>query len=131
MDNESIGAMITTLNDLFSGGFIPLNTTVIGENSYIVMANFGDYPIRPYNPYLKFYVDDGTVTVGNITVPTGKAVVLVPGKTPKGVVLFVLYEPENAEIAKEVFTTGFIRYLRGDAMILLSENGKVRVIVVG
>ncbi|WP_258083208.1 prenyltransferase/squalene oxidase repeat-containing protein [Thermococcus thermotolerans] len=131
MDNESIGEIINTLNDLFSGGFIQLNTTSIGEDSYIVMANFGDYQLRPYNPYLKFYVEEGTVTVGNITVPTNKAVVLIPGKTPKGVVLFVLYEPENAEIAKEIFTTGFIRYIRGDAMVLLIENGRVRVIVVG
>ncbi len=119
MDNESLEAVIKTLNDLFSGGFLPANTSSIGEGSYIVLANFTGYPpIREYNPpYLKFYVDNGTVTVGNITVPTSEAVVLVPpGKTPPegGIVLFVLYEPENSEIAREVFTTGFIRYIRGD-----------------
>lgn len=131
MDNESLGAVIKTLNDLFSGGFLPANTSSIGEGSYIVLANFTGYPIREYNPYLKFYVDNGTVTVGNITVPTSEAVVLVPGKTPEGIVLFVLYEPENSEIAREVFTTGFIRYIRGHAMVLLLEDGKVRVTVVG
>ncbi|NJE45863.1 hypothetical protein E3E35_00255 [Thermococcus sp. GR7] len=131
MDPESVNEIITTLNDLFSGGFIPANSTVIGEESYIVMANFGDYCIRDYNPYIRFYIEDGTVTVGNVTVPTDKAVVLVPGKTPKGVVFFIFYEPENVEIAKEIFTTGFIRYIRGEAMVLLRENGKVRVIVVG
>lgn len=131
MDNESVSEIVTTLNDLFAGGFIEANSTTIGEESYIVMANFGEYSIREYNPYLRFHFENGTVTVGNVTVPTDKAVVLIPGKTPKGVVLFIFYEPENAEIVKEIFTTGFIRYLRGDALVLLNENSRVRVIVVG
>lgn len=131
MDAATVNETIDMLNDLFSGGFIALNTTTIGEDSYIVMAHYGEYFVRPYNPYLKFHLTNETVTVGNVTVPANKAVILIPGKTPKGVVLFVFYEQGNAEIAKEVFTTGFIRYIRGDAMVLLNENGKVRVIVVG
>jgi hypothetical protein len=131
MDAVTVNETIAILNDLFSGGFIALNTTSIGEGSYIVLAHYGEYFVRPYNPYLKFHLTDETVTVGNVTVPVDKAVVLIPGKTPKGVVLFVFYRQENAEIAKEVFTTGFIRYIRGEAMVLLNENGKVRVIVVG
>ncbi|ASJ08427.1 hypothetical protein A3L11_03935 [Thermococcus siculi] len=131
MDNESVSEIIEALNEAFSGGFVASNTTEIGEGSYIVMAGFEDYSIRKYNPYLRFYIEGNNVTVGNVTVPMNSSVVLVPGKTPEGVVLFVFYESENEDIAREVFTTGFIRYISGDAMILLRENGKVKLIIVG
>ena len=130
LDNESTSAIIDELSELFSGGFIGSNTTEIGENSYIVISEYGQYAVRPYNPYLRFYLTKDSVTVGDVTVPRKDAVVLIPGKTPKGYVLFIFYEPENLEIAKEIFSTGFIKYIRGDAMVLVNENGKVRVIVV-
>jgi len=130
MDNESLTEVLTTLHELFSGGFLASNDTQIGENSYIVLSSYGEYSVRSYNPYLRFYLDEKTVTVGNITVPREDAVVLVPGKTPRGIVLFVFYEQRNSEIAKEIFTTGFIKYIRGQAMVLINENGKVKVVIV-
>lgn len=131
MDNESVSEIIKVLNDEFHGGFIPSNTTELGEGSYIVLASFGDYSIREHNPYLRFHIEGSNVTVGNVTVPMNASVILVPGRTPEGVILFVFYEPENEDIAKEVFTTGFVRYIGGNAMVLLREKGRVRLITVG
>ncbi|AEK73033.1 hypothetical protein GQS_05665 [Thermococcus sp. 4557] len=131
MDNESVAEIVNRLSDTFSGGFIAANGTGIGEGSYIVLSNFSGYSIRVYNPYLPFHIDGDNVTVGNVTVPLNKSVVLIPGKTPEGVVLFVFYEPENEGIAKDVFTTGFIKYIGGSAMVLVVENGRIKVIAVG
>ncbi|ASJ10382.1 hypothetical protein A3L12_03235 [Thermococcus sp. P6] len=131
MDNESLEEVVEALNNLFSGGFVRVNITSIGEDSYIVMANFGEYDVGAYNPYVGFHLENGTVTVGNVTVPTNESVILVPGKTAGGVVLFVLYEPENVEIAREIFTSSFIRYIRGNAMVFRIERGRVKVTTVG
>ncbi|AFL94971.1 hypothetical protein CL1_0766 [Thermococcus cleftensis] len=131
MENESVAEIVDYLNDAFSGGFIASNGTEIGDGSYIVIANFGDYSIRPYNPYLPFHIGSDNVTVGNVTVPMNGSVALIPGKTPEGVVLFVLYGQGGEETVRDIFTTGFIKYIGGSAMVFVSENGRVRVIVVG
>ena len=131
MGGSTLEEIIGALNSTFTGGFVRANSTGIGEGYYIVIAPYGAYDVRKYNPYLRFYIGNGSVTVGNTTVPMNESVVLVPGKTANGVVLFVFYSRNTEDIAREVFTTGFIRYIGGNAMILTREDGTVRLITVG
>jgi len=131
MGEKSVEEIIGALNSTFTGGFIRADSYAIGSGYYIVIAPYGLYSIRKYNPYLRFHLADGKVTVGNVTVPVNDSVVLIPGKTPQGVVLFVFYSRNTADIAREVFTTGFIKYMGGNAMVLVRENGTVKSITVG
>ncbi|NJE05783.1 hypothetical protein E3E36_06420 [Thermococcus sp. M36] len=131
LSNESIAKITATLSNYFSGNFIEGASAQIGEDNYIVFAGFEDYPLTQYNPYLTFRVTNETVTVGNITVPRRDAIVVIPGKTPNGVVLFVLSDPGHQDIIEQMFTTGFIRYIRGHAMVLLVESNRIRLITVG
>jgi hypothetical protein len=131
IDNESTNKILSILNELFSASFTLSNSTEIGEGNYIVIAPYGSYSLAPRNPYMAFHVDNGTLTVDNVTVPTDKAVAVVPGKTAGGVVLFVFYEPGNEWIVRDFFTTGYLDYIWGSAMVLVKESGKVRVIAVG
>ena len=131
MNRSTVNGIIGALNLTFTGGFVRANSTAIGENYYIVIAPYGAYSVRKYNPYLRFYVGNGSVTVGNVTVPTNESVVLIPGKTPNGTVLFVFYSKNTEDIAVEIFTTGFIKYIGGNAMILTRKDGTVRLITVG
>ncbi|WP_297464317.1 prenyltransferase/squalene oxidase repeat-containing protein [Thermococcus sp.] len=131
LDNRSLSEILAALREDFGDRFVVANTTEIGYGNYIVIARFGDYNVRKYNPYLRFHLNNGSVTVGNVTVPVNSSVVLVPGKTPGGVVLFVFYSPPTEDIAIEVFTTGFVEYISGSAMVLVREGDRVRLLTVG
>jgi squalene cyclase len=130
MEKADVDEIEENLAGLFGDRFEVPNSTQIGEENYIAIGGFDEFNVRRYNPYVRFHVSDESITVGNVTVPRKDAVVLIPGKTAKGVVLFVLSDPTNYDIVKEIFSTGFIRYLRGNAMVLLREGSYVRVIVV-
>ncbi|WP_297068643.1 prenyltransferase/squalene oxidase repeat-containing protein [Thermococcus sp.] len=130
MEKTDVKEIERALVGLFGNRFEVPNSTKIGEDSYIAIGGFNEFNIRKYNPYLRFHVSNESITVGNITVPRKDAVVLIPGKTAEGVVLFVLSDQANYDVVKEIFSTGFIRYLHGDAMVLLKEGSYVRVIVV-
>ncbi len=131
MEKVDVNEIEENLVALFGDRFEIPNYTQIGEENYIAIGGFDEFNVRRYNPYVRFHVSDDSITVGNVTVPRKDAVVLIPGKTASGVVLFVLSDPINYDIVKEIFSTSFIRYLRGNAMVLLREGSYVRVIVVG
>ena len=119
-----------SLVKLYGDSFVMANTSEVGGRYYIVIAPYGSYNVSAYNPYLAFDLGNGTVIVANYTVPMDSSVVLIPGYTSKGRVLFVFYSNSSRWMAVELFTTGFIRYIRGDAMILTYEDGMFRQIVV-
>ncbi|WP_297516374.1 prenyltransferase/squalene oxidase repeat-containing protein [Thermococcus sp.] len=123
--------IVNSLVRLYGNSFVVSNTTEIGEGYYLVVAPYGSYNVSAYNPYLNFRVENGSVVVANYTAPVDSSIVLVPGYTPDGNVLFVFYSPSSRWMAVELFTTGFIRYIRGDAMVLTYKNDRFIQKVVG
>jgi len=130
--NES-REIVDSLNDLFGGPFVLLNTsntTEVPDNS-IVVAPYGSFDVAKYNPHLTFVVENGTVRLGNYLVPEEGSIAIIPGSTANGMVLFVFYGRDSREMAVELFTTGFIKYLRGNAMLIVNENGRIVQYIVG
>lgn len=119
------------LQNLFGRHFNATNWTVIGPGYYVVVAPYGTYEVSKYNPHIKFSFVNGTVRVGNYTAPAVDSIALLPGVTAKGMVLFVLYGRNSSWMAEGLFTTGYIRFIRGNAMLMVNENGWVRELVVG
>ena len=119
------------LQNAFGGRFNATNETEIGPNYYVVVAPYGTYDVSRYNPHLEFSVLNGTVRVGKYTASASDSIAILPGATARGMVLFVFYGKNSSRMAEELFTTGFIKYLRGNAMLIVNENGRVVQYVVG
>lgn len=119
------------LQKFFGGHFTPSNKTSLESGYYVVVAPYGAYNISKYNPYVDFRLFDGSVMVGNYTGPMVDSIAVIPGSTAQGMVLFVFYGDSSRWMAEELFTTGFIKYLRGNAMLIVNENGRIRQLVVG
>jgi len=128
-ENESRD-VVTALHDVFGGSFVLSNGSEVVDNS-IVIAPYGSYDAGKYNPYVTFRVENGTVRLGNYTAPADESIAIVPGSTANGMVLFVFYGKRSKNMAVELFTTGFIKYLRGNAMLIVNENGRIVQYVVG
>ncbi|WP_297509184.1 prenyltransferase/squalene oxidase repeat-containing protein [Thermococcus sp.] len=123
--------IVLALRKFFGDHFKPSNGTSLGSGYYVVVAPYGAYNISNYNPYVGFRLSDGGVILGNYTAPMVDSIAVVPGSTAKGMVLFVLYGDNSRWMAEELFTTGFVKYLRGNAMLIVNENGRIRQLVVG
>ncbi|WP_456420682.1 prenyltransferase/squalene oxidase repeat-containing protein [Thermococcus sp.] len=124
LSSNETESVFSSLVKLYGNSFVLSNTTKIGRGYYIVIAPYGSYNISKYNPYLVFHIENGSVVVANYTAPLNSSIVLVPGYTQRGDVLFVLYSPSSRWMAVELFTTGFIRYIRGEAMVLTYESNR-------
>lgn len=94
------------------------------EGNYIVLADYSDFNLNNYNPYLRVSIENGMLNVGGRAYYTENAILLIPGKYENGYVLFVLYEPASSSAVRALFDSGLIKYLKGDAMVVqFNDNG--------
>ena len=122
--------ILNSLKELFGGNFKLSNDSEVVDYS-IVIAPYGTYDVKRYNPYVPFSVENGTVKLANYSASSATSIAIIPGATANGMALFVLYGKNSKEMAIELFTTGFIKYLRGNAMLITNENGRIVQYVVG
>ncbi|WP_297534609.1 prenyltransferase/squalene oxidase repeat-containing protein [Thermococcus sp.] len=122
--------VINALHQVFGQNFVLSNSTSIGSGYYIVIAPYGKYDVSRYNPYIRFEVTGKSVYLGPYNASLD-SIAVIPGATANGMVLFVLYSEKSRWMAVELFTTGFVKYLRGNAMLFTYENGRVKQYVVG
>jgi hypothetical protein len=122
--------IVSALSEFF-GDHFTLSNGSINVGSYIVVAPYGAYTISKYNPYVTFRLSNGSVRVGYYLVSSSTSIAIIPGASANGVVLFVLYGKDSKWMAEELFTTGFVKYLRGNAMLIVNEKGRIKQLVVG
>ncbi|ASJ06433.1 prenyltransferase/squalene oxidase repeat-containing protein [Thermococcus pacificus] len=128
-DEYNISKIASNLHSVFGQQFIKTKT-ISKEGNYVIISKIGGIDVQEYNPQITVEILNSSIKIGDIEVPKSDVVLIVPGRTSNGFALLILYTPGTEEIVKEIFSIGFIKYIRGDAMVLVNENGKARVIVV-
>jgi|Deesub1362B_J571_1020462.scaffolds.fasta_scaffold00215_21 hypothetical protein len=93
----------------------------IGDLNYIILTDFS-LNLEEYNPYVKLEVKNGTINLENKTYDVSNTVILAPGKTEMGYVLFVFYEKGLDNVVVEIFESGLIKYLKGRALVVSYED---------
>ncbi|NJE08966.1 hypothetical protein E3E31_10615 [Thermococcus sp. M39] len=93
-----------------------------GDANYIVLADFGDFEIKDYNPYVKLEVKNDTIYVNGKEYSIKNTVVLIPGKTETGYILFVFYRKGLDNVVIKLFDSGLVKYLKGDALVVSYED---------
>lgn len=100
----------------------------IGDLNYIILTDFS-LNLEKYNPYVKLEVKNGTITLENKTYDVSNTVILAPGKTEMGYVLFVFYEKGMDDVVVKVFDSGLVRYLKGRAVVVSYEDKNLNGVV--
>ena len=103
--------------------------SLMDEGNSIVLAGFGDVNVSRYNRYVALQVSGNEITLNNSTYPRQDTVLLIPGRTAKGVILFVLYDDDTSDIAKLVFKIGYLKYMQGTAVVVhfQDKNGDGKI----
>lgn len=90
--------------------------------SYIVLADFEDFNIGDYNPYVKLKVKNERIYINGKEYETKNTVVLIPGKIDTGYVLFVFYNKGLDDVVIKLFDSGLVKYLKGNALVVVYED---------
>ncbi|WP_457753914.1 prenyltransferase/squalene oxidase repeat-containing protein [Thermococcus sp.] len=103
------------------------NTTVekfqgFGDANYIVLSDFGEFNIKDYNPYVKLEVNNETIHINGEEYSIKNTVILIPGKTETGYILFVFYEKGLDNVVAKIFDSGLVKYLKGDALVVTYKD---------
>ncbi|WP_175060138.1 prenyltransferase/squalene oxidase repeat-containing protein [Thermococcus sp. 2319x1] len=94
----------------------------IGDGNYIVLADLTEFDLSKYNPYVELKVDGESLYLNGKGYKRDGTMVIVPGKTSKGYILFVLY-PRSLEGAVKVFlASNIVKYLNGVACVVTYED---------
>ncbi|WP_297486662.1 prenyltransferase/squalene oxidase repeat-containing protein [Thermococcus sp.] len=106
----------------------PLGNLTSGN--YVVLAGFTEVNVSRYNRYITVGLRGVSVRVNNSTYPAGSTVLLIPGRTSRGFVLFVLYSGAS-DVARLIFKIGYVKYMQGKAVAVtftdLNGDGKVQL----
>lgn len=100
----------------------------IGDLNYIILTDFS-LNLEEYNPYVKLEVKNGAITLENKTYDVSNTVILAPGKTEMGYVLFVFYEKGLDDVVVKIFESGLIKYLKGRALVVSYEDKNLNGVV--
>ncbi|MBO8175124.1 MAG: prenyltransferase [Thermococcus sp.] len=92
------------------------------DANYVVLADFGDFNIKDYNPYVKLEVSNETIYINGNEYSIRNTVVLIPGKTETGYILFVFYKKDLDNVVIKLFESGLVKYLKGDALVVTYED---------
>ncbi len=121
--NETAQKIKESINMLFETANVSIEEFHgFGNANYIVLANFSDFNITKYNPYFKLEVKSGKVYINGKGYELDNTVMLIPGKTETGYILFVLYEKNLSNVVVKLFDSGLVKYLKGNALIVTYED---------
>lgn len=94
----------------------------IGDGNYIVLAGLTEFDLSKYNPFIELEIDNESIYLNGESYKRDSTLLIVPGKTSKGYVLFILY-PRNLDNAVKVFfASNIIKYLNGVACVVTYED---------
>ncbi len=114
--------VINYLREIFGYRFDLGPLSLMEEGNSIVLAGFDDVNVSRYNRYIVLDISGNEIGLKNSTYPRQDTVLLIPGRTAKGVMLFVLYDEDSSEIAKLVFKIGYVKYMQGPAVVVHYED---------
>ncbi len=115
--------------------FFGMNTTIsnessLGEGNCIALGSFNTFSIADYNPYISYEFNGSYISIEGRTYSMKDTVVIIPGVTENGHVLFVLYNGTlGASAVRTLFESGFVRYLHNDYLIIKysDKNGDGKI----
>lgn len=119
---EDAEEVMDYLRETFGYRFDLGSLSLMGRDNAIVLAGFGDVNVSPYNRYITLDVSGNSIRLNDITYPRQNTVLLIPGRTAGGVMLFVLYDEDSSEIARLIFKIGYPKYMQGPAVVVHYED---------
>ncbi len=133
-NNDSATAEVVTqaIHEFFGTNATISNESTVGEGNYIALGTFNTFNIDAYNPYISYEVNGSYISIEGRKYSTEYTIVIIPGVTEKGHVLFVLYSGAlGTSAVRTLFESGFIRYLHNDYLVIKysdkNRDGKVEL----
>ncbi|ASJ03313.1 prenyltransferase [Thermococcus profundus] len=124
-------AVMAYLEEDFGSKFSLGPLSLIDSVNSIALVGYGDIDVSRYNRRVSLSVAGDNVIINDFTYPRENTVLLIPGRTARGVVLFVVYDDSAADIARLIFDIGYVRYMQGNAVVVHFEDrngdGKVQL----
>ncbi|ACS89105.1 putative squalene-hopene cyclase [Thermococcus sibiricus MM 739] len=120
--NSTAVSLGEALSEVFEKSFEIKPFEGFGDSNYIVVSDFNTFNIPQYNPYIKVKSDDMHVYLGDKSYPINNTVILIPGKTSEGYLLFVLSSRGAEDIASTFLSSTIIKYLNGAACVVTHED---------
>lgn len=111
-----------SLNTLFGTNMTAEQFKEIGDGNYIVLADLTEFDLSKYNPYIEIKADKENVYLNGKSYKRDSTMMIVPGKTSKGYVLFVLYPRSLDNAVKVFFASNIVKYLNGVACVVTYED---------
>lgn len=120
--NSTAVSLGEALSEVFEKSFEIKPFEGFGDSNYIVVSDFSTFNILQYNPYIKVKSDDMYVYLDDKSYPINNTVILIPGKTSEGYLLFVLSSKGAEDIVSTFFSSTIIKYLNGAACVITHED---------
>ncbi|HII67519.1 MAG TPA: terpene cyclase/mutase family protein [Thermococcaceae archaeon] len=120
--NSTAVSLGEALSEVFEKSFEIKPFEGFGDSNYIVVSDFNTFNIPQYTPYIKVKSDDMHVYLGDKSYPINNTVILIPGKTSEGYLLFVLSSRGAEDIASTFLSSTIIKYLNGAACVVTHED---------
>lgn len=111
-----------SLNMLFETNMTAEGFKELGEGNYIVLADLAEFDLSKYNPYIELKVDEENVYLNGKDYKRDSTMIIAPGKTGTGYLLFVLYPRGLDSAVKVFFTSNIVKYLNGVACVVTYED---------
>ncbi len=120
--NSTAVSLGEALSEVFEKSFEIKPFEGFGDSNYIVVSDFSTFNIPQYNPYIKVKSDDMYVYLDDKSYPINDTVILIPGKTSEGYLLFVLSSKGAEDIVSTFFSSTIIKYLNGVVCVITHED---------
>jgi len=120
--NSTAVSLGEALSEVFEKSFEIKPFEGFGDSNYIVVSDFSTFNIPQYNPYIKVKSDGMYVYLDDKNYPINDTVILIPGKTSEGYLLFVLSSKGAEDIVSTFFSSTIIKYLNGVACVITHED---------
>ncbi|WP_456453735.1 prenyltransferase/squalene oxidase repeat-containing protein [Thermococcus sp.] len=129
-DNGTAETVALAIQKFFGVNTTISNETVPGKDNYIALGTFNTFNVDDYNPYISYMFNGSYVSIEGRKYSTKDTVLIIPGVTENGHVLFVLYNGTlGTSAVRTLFESGFVRYLHNDYLIIRysDKNGDGRI----
>ncbi|USS40993.1 hypothetical protein NF865_01875 [Thermococcus aggregans] len=111
-----------SLDSLFGTNLTVEQFKEIGDGNYIVLVDLTEFDLSKYNPYIELKVDNESIYLNGESYKRDNTFLVVPGKTSKGYILFILYPRNLGSAVKVFFASNIVKYLSGVACVVTYED---------
>ncbi|WP_461867094.1 prenyltransferase/squalene oxidase repeat-containing protein [Thermococcus sp.] len=129
-DNTTVKTVVHAIHEFFGMNVTISNETLPEKGNYIALGSFNTFNIDNYNPYISYRFNGSYISIESRKYSTEHTVVIIPGVTEEGHVLFVLYNGAlGANAVRTLFESGFVKYLHDEYLIIkyTDKNGDGKI----